>query len=47
VLSASIAAGLALGDDIASACRRGKAAVTKAIQNRVKIGRGVPAANAR
>jgi hydroxymethylpyrimidine/phosphomethylpyrimidine kinase len=47
VLSASIAAGLALGDDIASACRRGKAAVTKAIENRVKIGKGVPAANPR
>jgi hydroxymethylpyrimidine/phosphomethylpyrimidine kinase len=47
VLSASIAAGLALGDDIASACRRGKAAVTTAIQNRVKIGKGVPAANPR
>ena len=47
VLSASIAAGLALGDDIASACRRGKAAVTKAIENRVKIGRGVPAARPR
>jgi hydroxymethylpyrimidine/phosphomethylpyrimidine kinase len=47
VLSASIAAGLALGDDVASACRRGKAAVTKAIQTRVKIGKGVPAANPR
>jgi hydroxymethylpyrimidine/phosphomethylpyrimidine kinase len=45
VLSASIAAGLALGDDIASAARRGKAAVTRAIQHRVKIGKGVPAAN--
>ena len=44
VLSASIAAGLALGDDIASACRRGKAAVTHAIESRVNIGKGVPAA---
>lgn len=44
VLSASIAAGLALGDDIASACRRGKAAVTEAIANRVRLGKGVPAA---
>ena len=44
VLSASIAAGLALGDDVASACRRGKAAVTKAIENRVRLGRGVAAA---
>jgi hydroxymethylpyrimidine kinase/phosphomethylpyrimidine kinase len=47
VLSAAIAAGLALGDDITSACRRGKAAVTNAIQDRVKVGRGVPAANPR
>ena len=47
VLSASIAAGLALGDDLASAARRGKAAVTKAIENRVRIGRGVPAAKPR
>jgi hydroxymethylpyrimidine/phosphomethylpyrimidine kinase len=44
VLSASIAAGLALGDDVASACRRGKVAVTNAIQTRVKTGKGVPAA---
>jgi hydroxymethylpyrimidine/phosphomethylpyrimidine kinase len=45
VLSASIAAGLALGDDVTSACRRGKAAVTSAIEGRVRIGKGVPAAN--
>jgi hydroxymethylpyrimidine/phosphomethylpyrimidine kinase len=47
VLSASIAAGLALGDDIAAACRRGKAAVTKAIEARVRVGKGVPAAFSR
>jgi hydroxymethylpyrimidine kinase / phosphomethylpyrimidine kinase / thiamine-phosphate diphosphorylase len=47
VLSASIAAGLALGDDIVSAARRGKAAVTQAIENRVKVGKGVPAARPR
>jgi hydroxymethylpyrimidine kinase/phosphomethylpyrimidine kinase len=47
VLSASIAAGLALGDDVTSACRRGKAAVTTAIQARVRLGGGVPAANPR
>ncbi|HVT76329.1 MAG TPA: bifunctional hydroxymethylpyrimidine kinase/phosphomethylpyrimidine kinase [Acidimicrobiales bacterium] len=47
VLSASIAAGLALGDDIVSACRRGKAAVTAAIQHRVRVGKGAPAAFSR
>jgi hydroxymethylpyrimidine/phosphomethylpyrimidine kinase len=47
VLSATIAAGLAQGDDIASACRRGKAAVTDAIKQRVKLGKGVAAANPR
>jgi hydroxymethylpyrimidine/phosphomethylpyrimidine kinase len=45
VLSAAIAAGLAHGDDIASACRRGKAAVTEAIRRRVTLGKGVAAAN--
>ena len=45
VLSASIAAGLAHGDDIVSACRRGKAAVTAAIERRLKLGKGVAAAN--
>ncbi|HUR76738.1 MAG TPA: bifunctional hydroxymethylpyrimidine kinase/phosphomethylpyrimidine kinase [Acidimicrobiales bacterium] len=45
VLSASIAAGLAHGDDITSACRRGKAAVTEAIRRRVKLGKGIAAAN--
>jgi hydroxymethylpyrimidine/phosphomethylpyrimidine kinase len=43
VLSASIAAGLAHGDDIVGACRRGKAAVTAAITRRLKLGKGVAA----
>jgi hydroxymethylpyrimidine kinase/phosphomethylpyrimidine kinase len=43
VLSASVAAGLAHGDDIVSACRRGKAAVTAAIARRVRLGKGVGA----
>jgi hydroxymethylpyrimidine/phosphomethylpyrimidine kinase len=47
VLSATIAAGLAHGDDIVTACRRGKAAVTDAIRQRVKLGKGVAAANPR
>jgi hydroxymethylpyrimidine kinase/phosphomethylpyrimidine kinase len=47
VLSASIAAGLAHGEDIATACRRGKAAVTNAIRQRLKLGKGVAAANPR
>lgn len=45
VLSASIAAGLALGDDLVSACRRGKSAVTSAIERAVRLGAGAPAAN--
>ncbi len=47
VLSASVAAGLAHGDDIVSACRRGKAAVTAAIARRVKLGKGVGAVDPR
>jgi hydroxymethylpyrimidine/phosphomethylpyrimidine kinase len=47
VLSAAVAAGLAHGDDIASACKRGKAAVTDAIRQRLKLGKGVAAANPR
>ncbi len=41
VLSAAIAARLALGDDVVTACRRGKQIVTDAIAHRVKLGRGV------
>lgn len=47
VLSAAIAARLALGDDIASACRTGKQVVTDAIARRIKLGRGVGAVNPR
>lgn len=45
VLSAAITAGLAHGEDVVTACRRGKAAVTDAIARRVRLGRGVAAAN--
>lgn len=45
VLSATIAAGLALGDDVVAACRRGKAAVTAAIEGRLRLGGGIAAAN--
>lgn len=45
VLSAAITARLAHGDDIASACRLAKLAVTEAIRRRVKTGRGVASAN--
>ncbi len=45
VLSASIAARLAHGDDVVSACRAGKEAVTAAIVRRVKLGKGVATAN--
>lgn len=45
VLSAAVAARLAHGDDIVSACRRAKAVVTAAIGQRVKLGRGIGAVN--
>lgn len=45
VLSAAIAARLALGDDIVAACRNGKVFVTDAIRRRVKLGKGVGAVN--
>lgn len=45
VLSAAITARLALGDDLETACRSGKEFVTRAIQRRVKLGKGVGAVN--
>lgn len=45
VLSAAITARLALGDDLESACRAGKEFVTRAIQQRVKLGKGIGAVN--
>lgn len=47
VLSAAIAARLALGDDIATACQRGKAVVTDAIRCGVRLGKGAGAVNPR
>jgi hydroxymethylpyrimidine/phosphomethylpyrimidine kinase len=43
VLSAAIAARLARGDDLVTACRRGKEVVTDAIRHRVTLGKGVGA----
>jgi hydroxymethylpyrimidine/phosphomethylpyrimidine kinase len=45
VLSAAITARLAHGDDLVTACRRGKEVVTEAIRHRLRLGGGVPAAN--
>jgi hydroxymethylpyrimidine/phosphomethylpyrimidine kinase len=47
VLSASIAAHLATGADIADACWAAKEFVTRAIQNRAQLGAGAPAARPR
>ncbi|MBA2608347.1 MAG: bifunctional hydroxymethylpyrimidine kinase/phosphomethylpyrimidine kinase [Actinobacteria bacterium] len=47
VLSAAIAARLALGHSIADACQRAKDVVTNAIRNRVSLGKGVGAVNPR
>ena len=47
VLSAAIAARLAQGDDLVSACRRAKDVVTGAICHRVKLGNGIGAVNPR
>jgi hydroxymethylpyrimidine/phosphomethylpyrimidine kinase len=45
VLSAAIAANLALGHDVETSCRRGKAFVTNAITASVSLGRGRGSAN--
>ena len=47
VLSAAIAARLALGDDLVTACRRGKEVVADAIRHRVKLGKGIGAVHPR
>ena len=43
VLSAAIAARLAHGDDLVTACRRGKSVVGEAISQRVRLGKGIGA----
>lgn len=45
VLSAAITARLAHGDDIVAACQSAKQFVTSALEQRVKLGRGVGAVN--